>query len=139
MYVIEKVIDLLTGQGYPLVWGVLLTLIGYLIYLQYNSSQDMEKRLSDLLGQLQANHRSHLETQELMRALRGLIKEDLLPILRNVEKSSQEVNNIMRNIDDLKDDSRGWHSSLREDLNQFRSEFRDILKLTMNGRKNNCE
>ncbi|AZR73211.1 hypothetical protein BBF96_07325 [Anoxybacter fermentans] len=137
MYLIEKIPELLFNQEYSFVWGIMSILLGYLIYQQHQMSKVMDERWIELKNWFKENKYRYSEIEEELKYLRQMIKEDMYSSLRQMERELQQLDDLNRIIEETKVDQRGWFESLRDDFNQFRSEFRDILKFVLNGRKNN--
>lgn len=143
MYLLDHIIDLLSSQNQSIVWGVLSTLVGYVIYQQHHFTKEMRDKWTDIMELIKENRRAHTENREQLNQLRQLVKEELVPVLRTVEKQMEKdlqvLDQLDRTVEEGKSDQRGWFSEVKDDLNQFRLEFRDILKLAMNGRGDKCE
>ncbi len=135
MEILNMLIDYLISQDFSVAWAVISALIGYVIYYQHQSCKDMNNLREELFSLLRENKYRHNKIEDDIRNLRQTVKEDITPILRKMESDLRELEDLSNDLNEIKTDERGWFNSLHDDFNQFRSEFRDILKLVLNGRK----
>lgn len=137
MFLIEKLTELLLNPEYSLFGGFLSIIIGYIVYQQHQMRRILDDRWNQLQSMLKENKYRHNDIVEDISYMREMIKEETNPDIRDLQKEMQKLDDIYKLVQETKLDQKDWNASVHDDINQFRSEFRDILKLVLNGKKNN--
>lgn len=131
----DQFLQAIVNQDFPVVWGLVSLLVSYLVFHQRQICKNMDDYQNEVMKLLRESKYRHDKIEEEIELLRQSVKEDIAPIVRKLELDFKDINELNKAFDEAKVDQRGWFKSIHDDFNQFRSEFRDILKLVLNGKK----
>lgn len=131
---LDTIVNLLINHDFSVAWAMISALLGYVIYYQNRICKDLTEQKEELSKVLSEYKYTQNKIEEDLENLRLTLKEEITPVIRKMEIDLEDINRV---LEDAKVDQRSWFASLKDDFNQFRSEFRDILKLVLNGRKSN--